>query len=421
MKIFLSSTFQDLEVYRQAALRGLRQLGHEVIAMEDFTAASAPPLQRVLEKVREADAYVAVFAWRYGFVPAGKTALPPDLELPAEFVRGETSITHAEYLEAKHRGKPILAFLLDESVPWPPHLLDAFVLQADAGTTKRSGTSPGQRINELRAALQTERIVAFFSSPQDLEARVATAITILGMSIQVSTNLMPLTQPVKLLPDSDARGSLRDAIVEVRGRGYQSLTIDLDTEWWSTKLFLLAALAARFSDVQRIAVVEGLRFVGLLSLATISRGLLPTDPLLGRFTRSLTRKPHARDRLAELEETLTLWDATFAGSEPTRKLLVSIPNLRHWFGEAMLEQPVAIDDLGAANVVDLLRILDYPSAFVPVRVKSDTLTWLPKKKPAVNASLHWTDAPVVVIDKRALNDQLAEKYLAELMDRARLR
>lgn len=95
MRVFVSSTFQDLEPYREAVLRGLRQIGHDVVAMEDFTAASAPPLQRVLERVTEADAYVGVFAWRYGYIPL---SVPPGVPLPVGFEGGRTSITHAEYI-----------------------------------------------------------------------------------------------------------------------------------------------------------------------------------------------------------------------------------------------------------------------------------------------------------------------------------
>lgn len=50
-----------------------------------------------------------------------------DAELPEEFKPGETSITHREYLQAIQQGIQTPAFLLDESVPWPPHKIDAFI------------------------------------------------------------------------------------------------------------------------------------------------------------------------------------------------------------------------------------------------------------------------------------------------------
>jgi hypothetical protein len=39
---------------------------------------------------------------------------------------GQTSITHYEYLRAVERKIPVMAFLLDEQYPWPPHLIDGF-------------------------------------------------------------------------------------------------------------------------------------------------------------------------------------------------------------------------------------------------------------------------------------------------------
>ena len=69
MRIFVSSSFEDLGEHRAAAIRVLRQLGHEVLAMEDLIAVSAAPLAKVLEMVDRSEAYVGIFAWRYGYVP----------------------------------------------------------------------------------------------------------------------------------------------------------------------------------------------------------------------------------------------------------------------------------------------------------------------------------------------------------------
>src|SRR5215213_5872167 len=69
VKVFVSSTSRDLADFRAAAMRSLRRLGHDVVAMEQFTAATSFPLDRGLKLVREADAYVLVVAWRIGFVP----------------------------------------------------------------------------------------------------------------------------------------------------------------------------------------------------------------------------------------------------------------------------------------------------------------------------------------------------------------
>src|SRR3954447_24316834 len=123
MRIFVSSTFEDLREHRAAAIRVvLRQLGHEVLAMEDLVALSAAPLTKVLEMVDRSEAYVGIFAWRYGYIPRPGTegtlaVQPPDVD---GATYGETSITHYEYLRAVQRKLPVMAVLLDEQFAWPP-------------------------------------------------------------------------------------------------------------------------------------------------------------------------------------------------------------------------------------------------------------------------------------------------------------
>src|SRR5262245_1246322 len=67
--VFVSSPSRYLADFRAAAIRSLRRLGHEVVAMEEFTAATSFPLHRVLKLARESDAYVLIVAWKYGFIP----------------------------------------------------------------------------------------------------------------------------------------------------------------------------------------------------------------------------------------------------------------------------------------------------------------------------------------------------------------
>jgi Domain of unknown function (DUF4062) len=69
MRIYVSSTFNDLKVHRAACIRVLRQLGHEVVSMEDYVAESSIPVDKVVADVRGCDVYVVLVAWRYGFIP----------------------------------------------------------------------------------------------------------------------------------------------------------------------------------------------------------------------------------------------------------------------------------------------------------------------------------------------------------------
>src|SRR5215213_4640270 len=69
VKIYISSTYQDLVDHRGAVDRALRRMGHDVIGMEQYVAEGNRPLDRCLADVRLADLYVVIAGWRYGYVP----------------------------------------------------------------------------------------------------------------------------------------------------------------------------------------------------------------------------------------------------------------------------------------------------------------------------------------------------------------
>lgn len=149
-RVYVSSTYRDLREHREAVYRALRQLGHDVVAMEDYVAADQRPLQRCLADVAASDVYLGILAWRYGYIPEQGN---PD----------GRSITELEYREALRRGIPCLLFLLDENAPWQPNLIDR--------------GADGQRIEELRAELLREHTVSVFRTPDELAAATVTAVT----------------------------------------------------------------------------------------------------------------------------------------------------------------------------------------------------------------------------------------------------
>jgi hypothetical protein len=436
MRIFVSSSFEDLREYRAAAIRVLRQLGHEVLAMEDMIAGSGAPLGKVLEMVDRSEAYVGVFAWRYGYIPvkARKSRSPAAMNTPV--VKGavvdETSITHYEYLRAVERKLPVMAFLLDEHYPWPPQFIDGF------DKTRAQAPANADKIRALRQLLQRERVVSWFTTPSDLEARVSAAVTMAGLTRQLDL------QPAAALPpgtgvagDSSVTIGITKAIIAA-GDHQRALKIDLATTWWSTRLYLIASLAQRLTQARRILVVdtriEGVpappnlrrsrssqpakeeRFVGQLSTSAILSVIGPRVPAVAKFARWLQERPIAYNQMGtEVAALLDGWREAFGdkpmmhSKEETAKIDLTPEILRRWFGEAMLQQPVHINDLQQASVVDLLRLLDYPNDYVPVLTRNSPTK---DKKPATER--------VDVVDKAALNARLARSYLVELMDRARI-
>lgn len=153
MKIYVSSTFEDLKEFRRAVYGQLRKLQMDAVAMEDYVAGEKRPLAKCLEDVADADVYVGIFAWRYGYVP--KEGNPESL-----------SITELEYRAAGEHGKERLIFLLREDAPWTPSLMDAHT---------RAGKG-GKQIERLREELSTRHGVGFFSTPDELAKEVSAAV-----------------------------------------------------------------------------------------------------------------------------------------------------------------------------------------------------------------------------------------------------
>jgi hypothetical protein len=205
------------------------------------------------------------------------------------------------------------------------------------------------------------------------------------------------------------------AIIDAVANQQHALKIDLASIWWSTRLYLIAALAERLTQVRRILIVKSSpppeEFIGQISTATIQSIIGPKLPVLENFRAALRARPIILDDVnQEINQVMVEWQGTFAaGPEGSAKVDLTPELLRRWFGEAMLQQPVHITDLERASVVDLLRLLDYPNDYVPVITRrASAAAGLPASE------------QVDVLDKNALNARLARSYLVELMDRARI-
>lgn len=78
--IFISSTAIDLPDHRKAAIDALERIGFEPIAMERFPPDPADAVTVCLRHVDEADAYLGVYAHRYGWVPPGESRSITEME-----------------------------------------------------------------------------------------------------------------------------------------------------------------------------------------------------------------------------------------------------------------------------------------------------------------------------------------------------
>jgi hypothetical protein len=144
MKVFLSSTYNDLIEHRRAAHDALEQLGLHVIWMEAFGARPVDSITACLHEVEESDLFVGIYAYRYGHIPDGK----------------DISITEEEFDHAQKLGKPIFGFVINDHYFWPPEHIEH------------------DKKNKLETFLVKIKIqpIEFFTSPDNLASSIASSI-----------------------------------------------------------------------------------------------------------------------------------------------------------------------------------------------------------------------------------------------------
>lgn len=202
--VYLSSTYENLKDYRSAVFQALHQAGYDVKAMEDYVAADKRPVDKCLADVAQADIYVGVFAFRYGYVP------PPEHGNP-----GALSISELEFRYAEKLKKPCLTFAVSEDASWPRKFDD----------TRTDKENKGERINRLREYLLTEKTTSFFSSPHELASLVQAAVTKqLEESKKYKTPTTKQPEPSLSIEELRNRG---DLLAQVRSEVTDRLTQSL--------------------------------------------------------------------------------------------------------------------------------------------------------------------------------------------------
>jgi hypothetical protein len=355
MRIYLSSTYYDLAEHRAAVARVLRQMGHEVIGMEEYVAEGARPLERCLQDVDSASIYVGIFAWRYGYVPpapasppGGPAAAPP-----------RVSITESEYRRAA--GKRPLVFLLDPKASWPVQYIDAL-----SGTPEDAAA-----VKRLRDELSSQWLAGFFTTPEDLARQVSAAVYRRRVTDQLETiSAAPgLTESLMSGPIKDSTlDSLRSSLVHAPE--LRVLTVDLrdGKYWWSTRLFFLAAVARELAGTRLLIFTEnGDRYVGASTTATVRDRLASVSTPLRQFLDQCRQQAVAGLDLARaVTQRADLWNTTFPEpTEHTERSFVTARDLRRWLGDDLLESSVAQDGDVVSN--ELLRsIIGWPHPYVPI-------------------------------------------------------
>lgn len=147
LPIFVSSTFIDLEEYRESVRNIIRQIGAIDIAMENLGARDERPKDECLRLIRnDSKAFVGIYAHRYGHIPAGDTC----------------SITESEYKAASEVGLKRLIYIIDDNTPWQKKFIDQ--------------GKKAKLLDDFKKRLRTSHICKSFKNKDDLSASVAVDI-----------------------------------------------------------------------------------------------------------------------------------------------------------------------------------------------------------------------------------------------------
>jgi len=137
VRVFVSSTWQDLQPERNAVEKALHRMQNTTFrGMEYFGSRPETPQEVSLTEVDQSDVYVGIFAHRYG-----------------------SGITEAEYRRAQERGIPCLIYLIDDNVPVLPSNLER---ESDKTA----------RLDTLKQELKSHHTVSFFKNPDQLATQV---------------------------------------------------------------------------------------------------------------------------------------------------------------------------------------------------------------------------------------------------------
>ncbi|MFO0820646.1 MAG: DUF4062 domain-containing protein [Pirellulales bacterium] len=413
MKVYISSTYQDLIDYRAAVDRTLRRMGHDVIGMEQYVAEGSKPVERCKADVRAADVYVIIVAWRFGYVPE-RTATP----------LGGRSITEIELNEAKANGKPVLAFLLDPDAPWPPNRVDAM----------SSTPGAGEDVSRLRAQLGSDYLAGIFRTPDDLASQVAAAVSAQGLTRHMVDRVLGETSVATPDMDDFAQGiaevnvsttyGIKQMIQRAGAARALVLPIDDGRSWWSTRLFLLTSLLRTLTSVRQVVFCDPQgRFLGMASPTAIMDGLANAFPELDEFARQIRKNGPSVDIERETDRQTSAWTnfvnalpqtssgatavlpPTSNNQEAMLKVGVRGPLLERWLGERWVGRCIRVESY-ELSMNQVQQIVDSLLPDVPIQRL--------KKDPQIGFEL-------LVVDRDAFALQLAREWVRSGLPRSTVR
>jgi len=172
--VFIGSTFEDLQVYRSIVIDVLHRLEVAVVGMEYFGSQPEGPADACVAAVARCQAYIGIFAMRYGSIDP---------------ISGK-SITQLEYEKAQQLRLPSLVYLLDEA---RQAILPGYV---------DTGASAGL-LRAFKDELKKQHVISYFTTPDDLAKKIVLDVPRLAQCAGAEVRQSELTKIVAAIPRID--------------------------------------------------------------------------------------------------------------------------------------------------------------------------------------------------------------------------
>jgi len=299
IRVFIGGTYEDLKDYRQLATDVCNAFGYLPIVMDHFGPIDKTAVRASLDKLRESDLYVGIFAYRYGYIPEGS----------------ELSIVEQEFRYAAQLRIARLCFVHDPTRDWAP-------AKMDSDTT---------RIKNFKAALETEVVRVLFTTPDNFRAELTRALA-KRMQSGVDAAFEALSTFIERPEVRKTIAAFREVLVEII-RSFQVLTWEKERHDALHEIGLLCDLIAseqiqlRPDSWKNFGEVDA-SFGGFLDrLSLVPEPTLPQQAWIDRLRRS---RPHFQTAIQEQDPDLlrNTWKGIRQEVEPQLSVINNVLTAR---------------------------------------------------------------------------------------------
>ncbi len=267
-KVFISSTFADLEEHRQQAILGILKAGHMPVALDNFTPETESKRAVISEALASCQFYVIILGSRYGTIPKDQELLPEEL-------RGK-SYTEIELQLAIQMKLPILAFIMDGDEVTKQRKTDLWVNSSEPGyKTKyeelrhlltdgigkplaKPYSTPDRIYSELYAYFQREHssVRGYILEPErgsdiDIVLRFSSGNTVARDVVEALGKFSDVDP--RLAIEAKKKQALADAFLDIHGDDIETICKRVFFESGSTITYLARSIAPRLPKRGRIS------------------------------------------------------------------------------------------------------------------------------------------------------------------------